>query len=178
MAVELGGQVSVHRLGMFPVPKDDAKPQPGLEVGTELLVREHPMQKPNPSRDNDVRTEHQGLTPEAPASSPYPIQRSCGRWVASRALRRAHGQAVLGGQSLALCGGLETIDGSLGSGELVALDVRPGRREAVQDRRRDHGEAYPLRVERASPGLGDAKQLGRTSQVAQHVAVPPGGTWL
>src|ERR1700704_6638775 len=96
MAVESGGQVSVHRLGMFPVPKDDAKPQPGLEVGTELLVREHPMQMPNPSRDYDVRTEHQGLTPEAPASSPYPIQRSCGRWGGSGALRRAHGQAVLG----------------------------------------------------------------------------------
>jgi AcrR family transcriptional regulator len=49
-------------------------------------------------------------------------------------------QAVLGGQSLALCGGLETIDGSLGSGaRLVALDVHPGRRQAVQDRRRDHG---------------------------------------
>jgi hypothetical protein len=47
---------------------------------------------------------------------------------------------VLGGQSLSLCGGLETIDGSLGSGaRLVPLDVHPGRRQAVQDRRRDHG---------------------------------------
>ena len=68
---------------------------------------------------------------------------------------------MLGGQPLALGGGLETIDGGLGSGAgFVALDVHPGRRQAVQDRRRDHGieskgDTGDVGLERGGDGKGE-----------------------
>jgi hypothetical protein len=70
-------------------------------------------------------------------------------------------QAVLGGQPLALGDGLETIDGGLGSrAGFVALGLHPGGRQAVQDRRRDHGieskgDTGDVGLERGCDGEGE-----------------------